>query len=94
MVLSTIIERGLAISGRLGQLKVQMADEPGALAEVTKILGASNANIVEVRHQRAFTHLSLRSVEVGFVIQSLGMEHAQQVVAVLIDEGFPAKLAG
>lgn len=80
MVLSSIIQRGLARSGRLVRLIVEIPDIPGALADVTRLLGDENANIVEVRHQRAFKNLSLRSAEVEFIIHTRGSDHVKKVV--------------
>jgi len=78
--LSSIIQRGLARSKRLARLKIIIPDVPGSLSDITELLGNYNANIIEVRHQRAFTNLSLRSAEVEFVIQTLGCEHLKEVV--------------
>jgi threonine dehydratase len=83
MVLSSIIQRGLARSGRLVRLIVEIPDIPGALADVTGLLGDENANIVEVRHQRAFRNLSLRSAEVEFIIHTRGRDHVRGVVEAL-----------
>ena len=80
LVLSSIIQRGLARSGRLVRLRVGIPDIPGTLAEISRIFGEVNANIIEVRHQRAFTNLSLRVAEVEFVVQALGTDHVQDIL--------------
>lgn len=85
LTLSSIIQRGLVRSSRLVRLRIGVPDVPGALAEVTKILGQANANIIEIRHQRAFTNLSLRLAEVEIVIQTLGKEHIGHILRVLAD---------
>jgi threonine dehydratase len=85
LTLSSIIQRGLVRSSRLVRLRVGIPDVPGALAEVTKILGKTNANIIEIRHQRAFTNLSLRLAEVEIMIQTLGKEHIDHILQVLAD---------
>jgi threonine dehydratase len=90
LVLSDIIERGMARSGRLARLKVELRDLPGALAKVTACIAAANANIEEVHHQRAFTHLPVLSAEVEFVLQTRGPEHVAEVVAALARAGFKA----
>ena len=79
LVLSSIIQRGLVRSGRLVRLRVSLPDTPGALAEVTQLLGNTEANIVEVRHQRAFTNLSLSLTEVEFILHTRGLTHAHQI---------------
>jgi threonine dehydratase len=48
LVLASIIERGLARSGRLTRLVVLLPDRPGALAEVTRLIAESGANVIEV----------------------------------------------
>jgi len=74
------------------RLRVGIPDVPGALAEVTELIGETNANIIEVRHQRAFTNLSLRSAEVEFVLQTLGRDHVGQIVDVLTRAKYEASL--
>jgi threonine dehydratase len=83
MILSSVIQRGLVRTGRIVRLLVEIRDVPGALAEVTRILGGADANILEARHQRAFTTMGPRSVEVELVLQTRGSDHIQQIVGAL-----------
>jgi len=92
--LSSIIQRGLVRSGRLVRLRVSVPDVPGALSEITNLLGKTNANIIEIQHQRAFTNLSLRLVEVEFVLQTLGNSHIEEIMKVLSHANYKAVLAG
>ena len=92
LMLSDIIERGMVRSGRLAQIKVELRDLPGSLAEVTACLAEINANIEEVHHQRAFSHLPIQSAEVDFVLQTRGHSHIEQILAALEQKGFRAQL--
>ena len=92
LMLSDIIERGMVRSGRLAQIKVELRDLPGSLAEVTACLAAVNANIEEVHHQRAFSHLPIQSAEVDVVLQTRGHAHIKQILAALEEKGFKAQL--
>jgi len=92
IALSSIIQRGLVRSGRLVRLTVGIPDVPGALAEVTRVLGRLNANIMEIRHQRAFTNLSLKLAEVEFVLQTLGKNHIREILESLHQSGYKATL--
>ena len=92
LMLADIIERGMVRSGRLTRLQVQLRDLPGSLAKVTAALAEANANIEEVHHERAFTHLPVQSAEVDFVLQTRGHEHVRQIVAALESAGFKARL--
>ncbi len=92
LILSTIIQRGLARTGRMVRLGVEIPDSPGSLAEVTQILGASNANIVEVSHQRAFTRLCLKSVHLEVIVETRGLPHVREIMAALNTAGFRTSL--
>jgi len=94
LLLSEIITRGLVKAGRLARLRVRVRDLPGSLARVTACLGAADANIEEVHHQRAFAaDLPLQQVEIEFVLQTRGPEHVQELIAALDRAGFPARLS-
>ena len=88
LILSSIIQRGLARSGHLVRFRIGIPDVPGALAKVTELIGDNNANIVDIRHQRAFTSLSLRSAEVEFVLQTLGKNHVSDIREALARAGY------
>lgn len=92
LMLVSIIERGMARSGRLARLSVEIRDVPGMLAQVTACLARTNANIEEVYHQRTFTNLSAQAAELEFVLQTRGHEHAAEIVESLRKAGFQARL--
>jgi threonine dehydratase len=88
LVLAEIIQRGMVRSARLARLRVDVRDVPGALAEVTSALGKLGANIDEVRHQRAFSSLSVERVQIEFVVQTRGTEHLERIIAGMSTQGF------
>ncbi|SAI34313.1 threonine dehydratase [Bordetella ansorpii] len=90
LMLGELIERGMVRAGRLARIRVDLRDLPGALAHATKLIADAHANITEVHHQRAFTSLPVRNVEVDFVLQTRGPEHIQEVIEVLNAAGFAA----
>lgn len=90
LMLASIIERGMARSGRLTQLSVEIRDIPGALAKVTACLAQTNTNIVEVYHQRTFTRLPVQAAVLDFVLQTRNHQHIAQIMAALRAEGFEA----
>lgn len=92
LMLSDIIERGMVRAGRLARIQVELRDLPGSLAEVTACLAEVSANIEEVHHQRAFSHLPIQSAEVDFVLQTRGHTHIEQILAALEQKGFRAQL--
>ena len=92
LVLSEIIERGMVRGGRLARVRVQVRDLPGSLARVTAILAEQNANIEEVHHQRAFTHLAVQDAEVDLVLKTRSHEHVAEIVGALTRGGYLARV--
>ncbi|MCP4005400.1 MAG: threonine ammonia-lyase [bacterium] len=89
LVLSSIIQRGLVRSSRLARIKVELRDVPGVLAEISRIIGEADGNVVEVHHQRAFTTAPLSRAEVLFVLETRGDDHLAKIIETLQEAGFP-----
>ena len=90
LLLAAILERGMVRAGRLARIRVAARDSPGVLARITAVVAEAGANIDEVHHQRAFSTLSVQSVEVELVLQTRNRAHVQDVVARLVAAGFEA----
>ena len=93
LLLASILERGMVRAGRLARIRVAARDNPGVLARITGIVAEAGANIDEVHHQRAFSSLSVQSVEVELVLQTRNREHVQDVVGRLVEAGFEAQVS-
>jgi threonine dehydratase len=93
LVLAHVIERGLVRGARLARLVVCVRDVPGALAEVAAAIAKAGANVIHVRHERAFAGAPSSEVEVEFVLETRGPEHLREVVAALAASGHRASSA-
>ena len=94
MTLSSVLQRGMVRSHRLVRLEVEVPDIPGALGQVTQLIGELHSNILEISHQRAFDASSARAAIVNMVLQLRGEEEADQVLAALSARGFDARFVG
>ncbi|MBM4203887.1 MAG: threonine ammonia-lyase [Gammaproteobacteria bacterium] len=83
MILSSVLQRGLVRTHRLVRLRVEIPDVPGALSDLTEIIGKLDSNIIDIQHQRAFGSSSVRATMVELVLQMRGEEQVEQVVASL-----------
>jgi threonine dehydratase len=90
-VLSSVLLRGLARDGRLLRLEVDIADRPGALAEVARRIGEAGGNIVEIEHQRIFTEKSAKNVVIETTIEVLDRAQGEKLRAGLEAAGYPAR---
>ncbi len=91
LLLAAIIERGLARSGRLARLVVDVRDAPGALARVTALLADERANVEQIHHERAFGTKGAQRVAVEIVVQTESQAHVERVLRRLREAGFDAR---
>lgn len=92
LILSSIIQRGLARNGQFVRLRVETRDVPGELARISALIGSSGGNIIEVHHQRAFSAEPLQTALVDFTLQTRGHEHLCQIMSSIRDSGLRALL--
>jgi len=91
-MLSSILMRGLAREGRLASLRINIPDMPGVLATISKIIGDSGANIIEVHHQRLFSDVALKQTQIDVAVETLDNKHVQNIVEVLSKAGFQTRV--
>ncbi|MGK7934461.1 MAG: threonine ammonia-lyase [Xenococcaceae cyanobacterium] len=91
-ILAEIVQRSMVRSGRLVKLEVEIRDVPGVLADVTRYIGETGANIVEVHHQREFSCLPLKSAYVELVLMTRGLTHLEQIMEILTKAGYKTRL--
>jgi len=85
--LASIIQRRLVRIGQVVRLRVEVRDVPGALGQVSGLIGGNSGNIIEVHHQRTFSTQPLQTVIVDFVLGTRGPEHCHEILAVLRASG-------
>ncbi len=87
-LLSRIIERGLVKDGRLVRVRVPLPDHPGALQQLTAVIAAAHANIVQVVHDRAYFGAHLGEGIVDITMETRGPDHVEELLASLKKAGY------
>jgi threonine dehydratase len=78
-MLARILERGLESDGRLARLKVVVPDRPGNIAELTRLIAAQQANVLQISQNRALTEVELGETEVLLVLETKGWRHVDSL---------------
>ncbi len=86
-MISKIIERGLVQRGRLARISVVVQDRPGALNGLTALLASSQANVIEVQHDRLSSGLELSETQIDFLIETKSSEHFEEIKKSLLQSG-------
>lgn len=87
-LLARIIERGLVQDGRLIRLRIYLLDRPGALHELTRLIAAHRANIVDTLHNRAYYGVNLGDTAIDITLETRGREHVEEILAALTADNY------
>ena len=87
-ILSRVIKRGLLMSGRTAQLTVELADKPGQLKNVSRIIADLGGNVTSVHHERANEGSDVTGCYLRIVMETRNFEHIAEIKKGLTDFGF------
>ena len=87
-LLANVLLRDLARSGRLARLKLTLQDRPGALFKVVEEFNHHQVNIIEVYHQRIFTHLPAKGLTADIECEARDGEQIDALVNALRAKGY------
>ena len=84
--LSRVMDRGLMKSGRISSLLIELADKPGQLKDVSRIIADCGGNVTGVHYERGGTeHVNGCFLRVD--METRNYEHVEQIVCALQAEG-------
>ena len=87
-ILSRVIKRGLLMSGRTAQLMIELADKPGQLKNVSRIIADLGGNVISVHHERASEGSDVNGCYLRIVLETRNYEHIAQIKKALCEFGF------
>ena len=92
-LLANVLVRDLVRQGRIARLRVAAADQPGALAAITRKVFEAGANIIEVNHSRIFTRLPAKDTVIEVECEARDPQSIEDVVTRLEAAGFRVERA-
>lgn len=92
-LLSMILMRDLARSGRLARLRVQLLDMPGQLVRVATIIAEQDGNVIDVGHHRTYSDLPAKMTCMDVTIDTQGQDHLDRIIGNLRQNGYPVEIA-
>ncbi|MBI2324313.1 MAG: threonine ammonia-lyase [Chloroflexi bacterium] len=90
-MLAKVIQQGLASAGRYLAFRTWLDDQPGRLHTLTGVLTAARINILHVGIHRLGPYTSLGRVGLDVIVDTRDRAHAQSVLQLVRDAGFPAE---
>ena len=87
-ILSRVISRGLLMSGRSCQLRLELTDKPGQLKAVAQIIADLGGNVTSVRHERSNEGSDVNGCYLRIVLETRNFEHIAEIENALKEGGF------
>lgn len=87
-LLATVLMRDLVSQGRLAKLCITLPDRSGELARLTAIIGEGGGNIVEISHQRVFTHVSAKDTSIEVALETRDDKQLNMIMQQLEKSGY------
>ena len=87
-ILSRVISRGLLMSGRTCQLKIELVDKPGQLKTVATLIADLGGNVISVHHERANEGSDVNGCYLSLVLETRNYEHINTIKNELTRQGF------
>jgi threonine dehydratase len=86
-LLDRIIGHGLAKTGRLMRLVVEMRDRPGELERLLAVVAGEGANVHAIQHDRARRDVRIGGARVTLELETRGHDHIERIRAALAARG-------
>ena len=90
-MLAKVLQEGLAAAGRYLAFRTWLDDQPGRLHALTGVLTDARINIIHVGIHRLGPYTSLGRVGLDVIVDPRDRAHAQSVLKLVRDAGFPAE---
>lgn len=87
-ILSRVITRGLIMSGRSCQFKIELVDKPGQLRDVSKLIADLGGNVIAVHHERADQGSDVNGCYLQLMLETRNAEHIEEIRRALRQQGF------
>ena len=87
-ILNRVVERGLAKSGRIAIINVELDNKPGKLVEVASVIAKAGANITNVYHDRNSDSEKVNSCILRVICETRNQEHVAAINNALRESGF------
>ncbi len=90
-ILSRVVNKGLAKSGRLLEFTTEVLDKPGQLMRLMNLISDGGANIMSINHDRNNPDTPVGKCIVDFVVETQNQEHADHLLETLRQNGYPVE---
>ena len=90
-MLISVMSHGLSVAGRYLVMRTQIPDRPGELMKLLSLVAEERGNLISVEHHREGIDLPVTATEVELTIVTRDEEHCMQLLAAMVERGYPVQ---
>lgn len=87
-LIDRIIGRGLAKTGRIARIAINLRDIPGSFAGLCQVIASRRANILHIYHDRTSAEVPVGSSKVVIELETAGFDHIQETFRALRERNY------
>lgn len=87
-MLASILSRELERSSRIINLRLEIPDRPGVLAEITALTGKLSVNILNVSHKRTFLDVPAKGASLDLMLETRDAQHVTEITEAIKGIGY------
>ena len=87
-ILSRVIERGLKMGGRTASITIALSDKPGQLADVSRIIAKTGANVTSVNYDSSDLDMNITDCYLKIDVETRDYAHIIEIKKALKANGF------
>ncbi len=92
ITMSSLVQHGLVMRGRVFTFSVLLPDRPGELVRVASIVAEQQGNIIKLDHNQFVSINRQHAVELRVTLEAFGHDHKQQILDALQINGYDVTL--
>lgn len=87
-MLASILSRELERSSRIINLRLEIPDRPGVLAEISALTGKLGVNILNVSHKRTFLDVPAKGASLDLMLETRDAKHVTEIIEAIKGIGY------
>ncbi|WP_336344592.1 threonine ammonia-lyase [Halalkalicoccus ordinarius] len=91
-MLQTVLVHAMTDRQQLLHMRVHIDDQPGRMAEISRVIADHDANIRNVRHERAVEDLNVGDAYLVFRVITSGSGHSRAITEAIEDRGYAVEI--
>ena len=92
ITMSSVVQHGLIMRGRIFTVSVLLPDKPGQLAAVSDTIAKALGNVIKLEHNQFVSTNRNAAVELRITLEAFGPEHKEEIMKVLDEKGYRPKV--